>query len=404
MRIGAVGLAGIGNSQSLLSRAVRSRAAKSLHHRAGSQRPIHLRPHRRSRQRPPRMGSQHRRPPQPVGSRARRRRQRLRLPPGHPLHRRRRPGNQHAAVDARRGRNRLRARRAAFRARPSRAQSRVVPQGRAAADLDRRRRRRRAAPARRRPRTRSLVPMAKPWPTFSKGQLWSIRLDDANAKPQQLLQTRGSAQNLRWSPDGAHLAFVSDRDDHSFIAVYSVASGASLSRPLHRPRQQPRLVARLHAHRLPAHPARQGRAALRSPSHRAALVHSHCRRRHRQGPRNLEAPKKAWAAPTAKPTPSISCTGPSAIASSFPGSAKDGCISMPCPGQRRSAKPNSRPANFEVEHVSLSADRKTLVFDSNQNDIDRRHVWRVVASRRGRPPAPPSKPSHQAKASRPSPL
>jgi dipeptidyl aminopeptidase/acylaminoacyl peptidase len=34
--------------------------------------------------------------------------------------------------------------------------------------------------------------------------------------------------------------------------------------------------------------------------------------------------------------------------------------------------------NFDVEHVSLSADRKTLVFDSNQGDIDRRHVWRVA--------------------------
>jgi len=58
-----------------------------------------------------------------------------------------------------------------------------------------------------------------------KGQLWSIRLDDGAAKPQQLLQTRGSAQSLRWSPDGAHLAFVSNRDDHSFIAVFTVASG-----------------------------------------------------------------------------------------------------------------------------------------------------------------------------------
>ena len=36
------------------------------------------------------------------------------------------------------------------------------------------------------------------------------------------------------------------------------------------------------------------------------------------------------------------------------------------------------PGNFEVEHVSLSADRKTLVFDSNQDDIDRRHVWKIA--------------------------
>jgi dipeptidyl aminopeptidase/acylaminoacyl peptidase len=35
------------------------------------------------------------------------------------------------------------------------------------------------------------------------------------------------------------------------------------------------------------------------------------------------------------------------------------------------------PGDFEVEHVTLSSDRRALVFDSNQNDIDRRHVWRV---------------------------
>ncbi|MGA3088334.1 MAG: prolyl oligopeptidase family serine peptidase [Terriglobales bacterium] len=41
------------------------------------------------------------------------------------------------------------------------------------------------------------------------------------------------------------------------------------------------------------------------------------------------------------------------------------------------------PGNFEVEHVGLSHDRTTLVFDSNQNDIDRRHVWRVLLSADG---------------------
>jgi dipeptidyl aminopeptidase/acylaminoacyl peptidase len=32
---------------------------------------------------------------------------------------------------------------------------------------------------------------------------------------------------------------------------------------------------------------------------------------------------------------------------------------------------------FETEHVSLSSDGKTVLFSSNQNDIDRRHLWRV---------------------------
>ena len=47
------------------------------------------------------------------------------------------------------------------------------------------------------------------------------------------------------------------------------------------------------------------------------------------------------------------------------------------PAKGGAAKELSPGSNFEVEHVSLSADRKTLVFDSNQNDIDRRHAWSV---------------------------
>ena len=40
------------------------------------------------------------------------------------------------------------------------------------------------------------------------------------------------------------------------------------------------------------------------------------------------------------------------------------------------------PGEFEVEHVSLSRDRREVLFSSNQDDIDRRHVWRVrVAGR-----------------------
>jgi dipeptidyl aminopeptidase/acylaminoacyl peptidase len=34
------------------------------------------------------------------------------------------------------------------------------------------------------------------------------------------------------------------------------------------------------------------------------------------------------------------------------------------------------PGNFEVEFVALSPDRRELIFGSNQDDIDRRHLWR----------------------------
>ncbi|GAA3751030.1 hypothetical protein GCM10022270_06700 [Terriglobus aquaticus] len=42
---------------------------------------------------------------------------------------------------------------------------------------------------------------------------------------RQLLFVRGSARGLRLSPDGAQLAFVSERGDHSFIGVFTFATG-----------------------------------------------------------------------------------------------------------------------------------------------------------------------------------
>jgi dipeptidyl aminopeptidase/acylaminoacyl peptidase len=49
--------------------------------------------------------------------------------------------------------------------------------------------------------------------------VWSAPLD-GSAKAELLFFDRGKADGLRWSPDGKALAFVSGREDHSFIGVY----------------------------------------------------------------------------------------------------------------------------------------------------------------------------------------
>jgi dipeptidyl aminopeptidase/acylaminoacyl peptidase len=215
-----------------------------------------------------------------------------------------------------------------------------------------------------------------------KDQLWSIRLDDANAKPQQLLQTRGSARSLRWSPDGQSLAFVSDRDDHSFIAVYSVASGAVTyldpstdldSNPTWSPDS-----ARIAFLRIPP-----DKDALLFVAHRTALpwsirVAEIATGKGREIFRATEGPGSAYHE-TDSPDQLHWTQGDRIV---FPWE-RDGWAHLYAVPVSGGSAALLTPGNFEVEHVSLSADRRTLVFDSNENDIDRRHVWRIIFATAG---------------------
>jgi len=57
----------------------------------------------------------------------------------------------------------------------------------------------------------------------SRGQIWSVDLAGTD-KPAQLVNARGRASSLTWSPDGTMIAFSSNRGTHSYIAVFTPAS------------------------------------------------------------------------------------------------------------------------------------------------------------------------------------
>ncbi|MBV9718829.1 MAG: S9 family peptidase [Candidatus Eremiobacteraeota bacterium] len=55
---------------------------------------------------------------------------------------------------------------------------------------------------------------------FTSGGAVMVAPTDGSAAAKRLFFDRGQDSDLRWSPDGSSLAFVSTRTDHSFIAIY----------------------------------------------------------------------------------------------------------------------------------------------------------------------------------------
>ncbi len=53
-----------------------------------------------------------------------------------------------------------------------------------------------------------------------KDQIWKVKIDGTE-KPQKLFNLRGRNRSPVWSPDGSKIAFVSHRNDHSYIGIYT---------------------------------------------------------------------------------------------------------------------------------------------------------------------------------------
>ena len=209
-----------------------------------------------------------------------------------------------------------------------------------------------------------------------KDQVWWAPLD-AGGKAEQLIKARGEAHSLRWSPDGAQLAFVSGRGDHSFIGVYDVArKSLRFLDPSPDRDSNPAWS-----------PDGKEIAFLRIPASRWLFTFGPKREAEPWSLRVADAAtgkgREIWRAEKGRGSVFRAVVAENQLLwvagdwLVFPWERTGWTLlySVPAKGGQAALL---TPGEFEVEHVSLDAFQKNIIFSSNQGDVDRRHLWRVT--------------------------
>ncbi len=205
------------------------------------------------------------------------------------------------------------------------------------------------------------------------GQVWLAPLDGASPAARAF-ETRGTCSRPVWSPDGSKIATSVSRGDHSYIAVFDGALrflDAGTDHDLY-PAWSPdsRAVAFV---RVPSDGLRAVRQARRSGEPWSIRLADAATGSARELFRAREGRGSVYREVVSDSQ--LLWTSDSRLV--FPWEA-DGWTHLYSIAPAGGAATLLTPGEFEVEDVSLTADRRDIVYSSNQGDIDRRHLWKLT--------------------------